>query len=85
MYKRQDELYAIAAEYSERSINNRNNETSPDWREEARSNLFKRKRASELAKLLETKIAFNNAAGQSNEDKFLSLLASEGGRKAISC
>lgn len=78
-----DELYAIAAEYSERSINNRNNETSPDWREEARSNLFKRKRASELAKLLETKIAFNNAAGQSNEDKFLSLLASEGGRKAI--
>ena len=78
-----DELYAIAAEYSERSINNRNNETSPDWREEAKSNLFKRKRASELAKLLEAKIAFNNAAGQSNEDKLQSLLASEGGRKAI--
>ena len=78
-----DELYAIAAEYSERSINNRNNETSPDWREEARSNLFKRKRASELAKLLETKIAFNNAVGQTNEEKLLSLLASEGGRKAI--
>ena len=36
-----------------------------------------------MAKLLETKIAFNNAAGQSNEDKLLSLLASEGGRKAI--
>jgi len=78
-----DELYAIAAEYSERSINNRNNETSPDWREEAKSNLFKRKRASELAKLLEAKIAFNNAVGQSNEDKLLSLLASESGRKAI--
>lgn len=78
-----DELYAIAAEYSERSINNRNNEIAPDWREEARSNLFKRKRASELAKLLETKIAFNNAVGQSNEDKLLSLLASEAGRKAI--
>ncbi len=66
-----DELYAIAAEYSERSINNRNNEIAPDWREEARSNLFKRKRASELAKLLETKIAFNNAVGQSNEDKLM--------------
>ena len=78
-----DELYAIAAEYSERAINNRNNETAPNWREEARSNLFKRKRASELAKLLETKIAFNNAIGQSNEDKLLSLLASEAGRKAI--
>lgn len=64
-----DELYAIAAEYSERSINNRNNEIAPDWREEARSNLFKRKRASELAKLLETKIAFNNAVGQSKEVK----------------
>lgn len=78
-----DELYAIAAEYSERSINNRNNEIAPDWRAEARSNLFKRKRASELAKLLETKITFNNAVGQSNEDKLLSLLASEAGRKAI--
>lgn len=78
-----DELYAIAAEYSERSINNRNNEISPDWREEARSNLFKRKRASELAKLLETKTAFNNAIGQSNEDRLLSLLSYEGGRKAI--
>lgn len=78
-----DELYAIAAEFSERSINNKNNETSPDWREEARSNLFKRKRASELAKLLETKIAFNNAEGQTDEDRLLSLLSSEGGRKAI--
>ena len=32
---------------------------------------------------METKITFNNAVGQSNEDKLLSLLASEAGRKAI--
>ena len=81
--KQVDSLNAIAAEYSEKSINNKNNEKAPNWREEAKSNLFKRKRASELAKLLSTKIAFINAKGQSNEDKLLSLLASEAGRKAI--
>ena len=81
--KQVDSLNAIAAEYSEKSINNKNNEKAPNWREEAKSNLFKRKRASELAKLLSTKIAFINAKGQSNEDKLLSLLASVAGRKAI--
>ena len=85
-YPRQDQvemLNAIAAEYSEKSINNKNNERDPNWREEAKSNLFKRKRASELAKLLSTKITINNATGHTNEEKLLSLLASEKGRKAI--
>ncbi len=85
-YPRQDQvdmLNAIAAEYSEKSINNKNNEKDPNWREEAKSNLFKRKRASELAKLLSTKITINNATGHTNEEKLLSLLASEKGRMAI--
>jgi len=85
-YPRQEQVNAlsiIAAEYSEKSINNKNNEKAPNWQEEAKSNLFKRKRASELAKLLSTKIVFNNAVGQTNEDKLKSLLASESGRKAI--
>lgn len=78
-----DALNTIAAEYSERSINNENNERNPDWREEAQSNLFKRKRAAELAKLLSTKIVLNAAAGQTNEEKLSALLSSENGRKAI--
>lgn len=78
-----DALNAIAAEYSEKSINNKNNEKAPNWREEAKSNLFKRKRASELAKLLSTKKTINNAIGHTNEEKLLFLLSTENGRKAI--
>ena len=78
-----DALNAIATEYSEKSINNKNNEKDPNWREEAKSNLFRRKRASELAKLLSAKIAFNNATGHTSEEKLRFLLAFEDGRKAI--
>ena len=85
-YPRQEQinaLYSIAAEYSEKSINNKNNEKAPNWREEAKTNLFKRKRASELAKLLTAKSTFNSASGLSCEEKLLFLLSSENGRKAI--
>lgn len=85
-FPRREQIYAlnaIAAEYAEKSINNKNNEKAPDWREEARSNLFKRKRAAELAKLLSTKIDLNNAAGNTYEEKLLYLLSTERGRKAI--
>lgn len=78
-----DELVAMAEEYAERSINNKNNEKSPNWEAEAQTNLFKRKRAAELAKLLRTKRIFNNVAGLTNFDKLNELLASEIGRKAI--
>ena len=78
-----DALYSIAAEYSEKSINNKNNEKAPNWREEAKTNLFKRKRASELAQLLTAKSTFNSASGLSCEEKLLFLLSSENGRKAI--
>ncbi len=78
-----DSLVAMAAEYSELSINNRNNETSPKWEEEAQSNLFKRKRAAELAKLLSTKLVFSSLKGESNYERMKELLATEIGRKAI--
>lgn len=78
-----DQLLALAAEYAEKSINNKNNEVSPDWETEAQSNLFKRKRATELAKLLSTRIIFNGAQGDCNKDKLLHLLSNEEGRKAI--
>lgn len=78
-----DQLLTISAEYAQKSINNKNNEVSPNWEEEAQTNLFKRKRAAELAKLLSTRIFFNKAKGSSNKEKLLYLLSSEEGRKAI--
>lgn len=76
-------LLDIAAEYAEKAINNKNNESSPDWETEAQTNLFKRKRASELAKLLSARIVFNKANGNNCREKILSLISSEEGRKAI--
>lgn len=78
-----DELFSMAAEYAEISLNNQNNEKSPNWAEEAQSNLYKRKRASELAKLLATKRCFNAANGETNYEKLNDLLSTEAGRKAI--
>lgn len=78
-----EQLIAMAEEYAEKSINNKNNEKSPNWEEEAQSNLFKRKRAAELAKLLETKRIFNGVTGSTNREKLNQLLSSEAGRKAI--
>ena len=77
------ELIALSEEYGKKSINNRINEKSPIWEDEAQSNLFKRKRASELAKLLSTKIIFNSAVGSTNAEKLNDLLSTEHGRKAI--
>lgn len=76
-------LELIAEEYSKKSINNKNNEKNPNWKEEAQSNLFKRKRASELAKLLGTLIVFNEAKGESYRERLLYLLSNEEGRRAI--
>ena len=78
-----DELLAMAERYAALSINNHNNERSPKWAEEAQSNLYKRKRASELAKLLETKRVFNSVAGETCFERLTQLLATERGRKAI--
>ena len=75
-------LQSLAAEYSEKSINNKNNEKSPRWKDEAQTNLFKRKRASELAKLLSALITFNATSG-SNMERLQQLLQNDSGRKAI--
>ena len=78
-----DQLLKIAAEYAQKSINNKNNEVTPDWEIEAQTNLFKRKRASELSKLLATRMIFNKARGKTNREKLQYLLSNEEGRKAI--
>ena len=78
-----DRLNAISAQYAALSINNKNNEKSPVWEDEAKSNLFVRKRSAELAKLLATKIVFQAAGGATNYDRLKALLSTENGRKAI--
>lgn len=78
-----DQLLAMAAEYAEKSINNKNNEKSPKWEDEAQSNLFKRKRAAELAKLLDAKRVFYMAQGDTCAERLRQLLATEIGQKAI--
>lgn len=78
-----DRLNAISAQYAALSINNKNNEKSPVWEDEAKSNLFVRKRSAELAKLLATKIVFQAAEGATNYDHLKVLLSTENGRKAI--
>lgn len=77
------QLLAMAAEYAEKSLNNKNNDKSPNWEEEAQSNLFKRKRAAELAKLLDAKRIFYEAQGDSCAERLRHLLATETGRTAI--
>ena len=58
-----DDLLQISNEFSAKSLNNKNNVKTPNWLDEAKSNLFVRKRAEELAKLLVAKREFNSANG----------------------
>lgn len=78
-----DELLRIAEECNRLAINNRNDKIAPNYEWEAKSHLFRRKRATELAKLLQTQICFNSAKGTNYREKLLYLLARADGRKAI--
>lgn len=75
-------LFTRSEELRLRSLNNKNAK-NPDWRKEACSVLFTRKRTAELAKLLESKLAFNSAKGTTAEEKLNYLLSNDSGRKAI--
>lgn len=75
-------LFELSEELRLRSLNNKNSK-NPDWRQEACSILFTRKRTAELAKLLESKLAFQSAKGNTAEERLRSLLSNDSGRKAI--
>lgn len=75
-------LFAKSEDLRLRSLNNKNAK-NPDWRQEACSVLFTRKRTAELAKLLESKLAFQSVNGTTAEEKLRSLLSNDSGRKAI--
>lgn len=64
------------------SINNKNSK-KPDWETEAKSVLFKRKRTSELAKLLLSKKQLKSNENLPEYERLKLLLATSYGRKAI--
>lgn len=78
-----DKLNEMIDGLREKAINNKNNEKNPNWKEEACTNLFRRKRASELTKLLLAKRLFVEAEGDTKEERLRNLLACESGRRAI--
>jgi hypothetical protein len=75
-------LFTKSEDLRLRSLNNKNAK-NPDWRQEACSVLFTRKRTAELAKLLESKLAFQSVKGTTAEERLRSLLSNDSGRKAI--
>lgn len=78
-----DCLLQTVAEQDALSINNKNNEKNPDWIEETQKPLFKKKRATELAKLLKAKKTILETSEGNNAEKLRCLLGKEDGRQAI--
>ena len=78
-----DELIKISLEQEALSINNKNNEKNPDWVEETLKPLFKKKRATELAKLLKAKKIIADLPDGNDVSRLLYLLSKEEGRQAI--
>ena len=78
-----EELINQAIELEALSINNKNNEKNPNWIEETQKPLFKKKRATELAKLLKAKKTFVEVPYEDNTKKLQFLLSKDEGRQAI--
>lgn len=77
-----DKYVELASELSKIAVNNKNNNNNPNWEEEAKTNLFKKKRAIELSKLLSAQKTFNSVSGN-NCEQLTNLLSTDEGRKAI--
>lgn len=78
-----DRLKSLAVEMNEKSINNSIQESNPDWKKEAETPLYVRKRATELSKLLIAKKTIQSIVGSSNLDRLRQLLHTEAGRRSI--
>lgn len=78
-----DSLIKIAKEQEELLINNKNNEKNPNWVEETKKPLFKKKRALELAKLLKALKTLNDVPEGTDLFKLQYLLSREDGKQAI--
>lgn len=77
------ELRQLADELREQAIDNKKTSRVKSYEDEAKEILFKKKRASELARLLEAKIIFNNCRRDDAFDWLKELVRTEEGRKAV--
>lgn len=77
-------LRAQAEELRLKNLNNTKNDNVTDWGAEAESELFKKKRLIELAKLLETRNVFQKYHASSAREQIDKMLKRDDGRKAIS-
>lgn len=77
------ELRALSEQLRNIAINNKKTEKVTNFEAEAKEILFKKKRAAELARLLEAQIIFNKYKKTDYYQWLKSLVSSEEGRKAI--
>ncbi len=73
-----------AEELRQKNMNNTKSDNVTDWVAEAESDLFKKKRLIELAKILETRNIFQKYHTSSAREQMLAMLKKDDGRKAIS-
>ena len=72
-----------AEELRIKNLNNTKNDNVTDWVAEAESELFKKKRLIELAKLLETRNIFQKYHASTAREQIVTMLKKDDGRKAI--
>lgn len=77
------ELKELSESLREKVIDNKKTSRVSSWEEEAKEPLFHKKRAAELARLLEAQSIFNEARQNSYVDWLSELLRTDTGRKAI--
>lgn len=77
------ELRALSEELRAKAIDNKKTVKVKSYSEEAQTPLFKKKRAAELARLLEAKIIINKYHRDTPTDWLKALMSSEDGRKAV--
>ena len=78
-----EELIALSNQLRDLAIDNKKTTGRVNFEQEAQEILFKKKRAAELARLLEAKIIFNKYRENDTSEWLKKLMASEEGRKAV--
>lgn len=78
-----EQLKQMAEELRVKAIDNEKNINVKSYETEAKTVLFKKKRATELARLLEAKVTLNKYCDDDSTEWLQNLLRSEDGKKAI--
>jgi len=78
-----NELRRLSEDLREQAIDNKKTGQVKSFEDEAKEILFKKKRATELARLLEAKIIFNTHKQPTSSDWLKDLMSTEEGRKAV--